>query len=161
MNRLQSTLPTWKSLRRCNESHPDSGAHKHPQARDLPCYDPIYNRAKRFRQPFSKSPDRSLARHLAYNGDVAAAQRVVLGRRSILALPSSEEAKRGHFAYLRPRRSVGSNGHDSSPGFELPARTNNHENHPTQNRCNAEEHKEDAPRETRADSTHARCTGNV
>ena len=77
----------------------DSGDHKHPQARDLPCYDPIYNRPKRFRQPFSKSPDRSLARHLAYNGDVAAAQRVVLGRRSILALPSSEEAKRGRFAY--------------------------------------------------------------
>src|SRR5262249_20299123 len=31
-----------------------SGAHRHPQARVLPCYDRIYNRRKRFRQPFSE-----------------------------------------------------------------------------------------------------------
>jgi hypothetical protein len=47
------------------------------------------------------------------------------------------------------------------PGFELPARTNNHENHATQNRRNAGEHKEDAPRKTRADSAHAGCTRNI
>jgi len=60
-----------------------------------------------------------------------------------------------------PQRLVRPNGYGSLPGFELPARTNNHENHPTQNRRNAEEHKEDAPGKTRADSAHTRCTGNI
>jgi|SRR6516225_2157051 len=60
-----------------------------------------------------------------------------------------------------PGNSARPNGGDFSPRLDPAARPDDHQNHSAHGGCNAEEHKENAPRESGADSIYSGGTGDI